>query len=257
MSSKKKNSNSKLLEWILVISALIMGILIVVLVYRNKHSGLVEAGDPENRTLSGAYPMPVEIIENDRNVYFGYTEIPDMIFNKMKDVSYKADTPVAREDLRYLNILYWGTDHTAHKGELIVHKDIADKVSEAFFKLYRASYVIESVKLPDEFGGNDEVSMAKNNTSAFNARQVTNGEAWSLHAYGLAIDINPFYNPHIDEDGNILPLGAEQYADREKNFTMKISTLDYAYQVFTSLGFTWGGDWVGMKDYQHFEYVME
>ena len=248
---------TKFLEILLVISALIMGVLIVMLVYRGRQKGLIEAGELEERTLAGAYPMPSEIIESDRNVYFAYTEIPDMIFEKMNQVSYVEGAPVAREDLRYLSILYWGMDKTAHKGELIVHKDIADKVSLAFFKLYRASYTIESVRLVDEFGGNDEVSMAKNNTSAFNARQVVGGNGWSMHAYGLAIDINPFYNPYVDEEGNVLPLGAEQYADREQAFVMKITTSDYAYQVFTSLGFSWGGDWTGVKDYQHFEYVLE
>lgn len=234
-----------------------MGVLIVVLVYQGRQRRLIDSSKLENRTIAGAYPLPAEIIENDKNVYFAYTEIPNMIYNRMEGVSLGEDCPVNRDDLRYLTLLYLGIDGEPHKGEMIVHKDIAQKVSDAFYKLYRASYQIERVQLVDDFGANDEVSMGKNNSSCFNGRKIAGTEAWSNHAYGLAIDINPFYNPYVGEDGTILPVGAEEYVDREKSFSMKISQRDFAYEVFTSLGFTWGGDWNGIKDYQHFEYSLD
>lgn len=253
MNKKKKG---RFLEILLVVSALFLGMLIIILVYRGRTETIISGPDSRNtedRSLAGSYPLPSEIIESDIRTYFAYTEIPDIIFNRIKGVSFTDDAPVAREDLRYMTVLYWGTDKTAHKGELIVNKDIAEDVAKIFYELYRASYPIESIKLIDEYGGSDEVSMAKNNTSCFNARKVAGSDAWSLHAYGLAIDINPLYNPYVGADGTILPVTATQYADRNNSFVMKIDEQDYAYKMFIKHGFTWGGSWDKVKDYQHFE----
>lgn len=250
-----KKKKERFLEILLVISALFLGVLVVILVYRGRTETIISPEKPSSgdRNISGSYPLPSEIIDSDIRTYFAYTEIPDIIFNRMKGVSFGEDSPVAREDLRYMTVLYWGTDGTAHKGELIVNKAIAQDTAEIFFELYRASYPIESIKLIDEYGGSDEVSMAKNNTSCFNARKMTGSDTWSLHAYGLAIDLNPLYNPYVGADGTILPVTATQYADRNNSFVMKIDEQDYAYRTFVKHGFIWGGSWNGVKDYQHFE----
>lgn len=244
-----------MLEIIFVISALFLGALIVLLVYRGRTETIIsgQGGSEEDRSIAGGYPMPSELVDSDITTYFAYTEIPDIIFNRINGVSFTEDCPVAREDLRYMTVLYWGTDKSAHKGELIVNKAIAEDVAQVFFRLYKASYQIESVKLIDEYGGSDEVSMAKNNTSCFNARRMTGSDGWSMHAYGLAIDINPLYNPYVGSDGTVLPVMSEQYADRENSFLMKIDEQDFAYRMFAEHGFTWGGSWNSVKDYQHFE----
>lgn len=252
--NKKKNKNIKIQSVLLVVSACILGALIVFLVYKNKKETIVSG---EDRTLSGAYPLPAELIDKDKSVFFAYTEIPEFVFKKMNGVSYSDACPVPREDLRYLSVLYWGFDNKAHKGNLIVNRSMADAAVNVFFELYRASYPIESIALVDEFGGNDEVSMAKNNTSCFNCRAATgNGDAWSKHAYGLAIDINPLYNPYIGEDGKVLPVIAKSqgYDNRDKTFPYKIDENDFAYKIFTKYGFSWGGNWENIKDFQHFEY---
>ena len=79
----------------------------------------------------------------------------------------------------------------------------------------------------------------------------------SKHAYGLAVDINPFYNPYVryNEDGSlhIDPAGSEPYADRTAAFPYKIDENDLCLKLFKEHGFTWGGDWNSMKDYQHFQ----
>ena len=73
----------------------------------------------------------------------------------------------------------------------------------------------------------------------------------------IARDINPLYNPSItyDKKGNaeIAPVNASDYADRTASFPYKIDDQDLAYKTFTSHGFTWGGNWNSLKDYQHFE----
>ncbi len=252
MSSKKPRKRY-ISEIILVVSALLLGVLIVILVWKSKTTQIIE---PE-RVIQGNFPSPAELVEEDKLTYFAYMDIPDMIFKKMDGVTFNEDCPVTREDLCYMKVLYWGTDKQAHQGELIVNKAIASDLADIFYKLYKASYPIGSIQLIENYGGNDEVSMSNNNTSCFNGRKVAGSDVWSKHAYGLAIDINPLYNPYVGADGIILPISGEAYANREDSFLYKIDENDYAYKLFTSYGFTWGGDWTNNKDYQHFEKIIE
>ena len=109
----------------------------------------------------------------------------------------------------------------------------------------------------DEYGGDDDASMAANNTSCFNYRVIAGSTTLSYHAQGLAIDINPRYNPYVtfaaDGSAQISPENGVPYADREMFFPMKIDRNDLCYQLFTAHGFEWGGDWDTPLDYQHFE----
>jgi hypothetical protein len=130
---------------------------------------------------------------------------------------------------------------------------------EIFYELYLNEYQIESIRLIEEYGGDDTLSMEHNNTSCFNYRAVEGTSSLSKHATGCAIDINPFYNPYIvfDKTGNgsdyISPEGSEIYVDRSQNFPYKIDENDLCYKLFKEHGFTWGGDWNSCKDYQHFQ----
>lgn len=249
MKTSNKTKRKIWPEVLLIISALILGTLVVLLVYRAKTRPSTE---DETRTITGSFPLPSELVEADKPVYFPVMQIPDMVFEKMQGVSFREDCPVTRDELRYIKLLHWGTDGKPHQGEIIVNEQIADDVQDIFFKLYKASYPIESVQLVDVYGGNDEISMTKNNTSGFNARKMTDGESWSKHAHGMAIDLNPKYNPYVNGE-LILPVDSVEYADRTKSFRMKIDGTDYAYKLFTSYGFTWGGNWTNLQDYQHFE----
>ena len=113
----------------------------------------------------------------------------------------------------------------------------------------------------DEYDGDDLASMEDNNTSCFNYRPVEGTSSLSKHALGLAIDINPFYNPYItyNKDGSekVSPANASAYADRTSSFPYKIDENDLCYQLFKEHGFTWGGHWNSCKDYQHFQNVVE
>ena len=99
--------------------------------------------------------------------------------------------------------------------------------------------------------------MTDNNTSCFNYRVVDGTKSLSRHALGLAIDINPLYNPYIryDKKGGqtVSPVEGEAYADRTVSFPYKIDPDDLCYRLFTEHGFTWGGNWNSSKDYQHFQ----
>lgn len=191
---------------------------------------------------------------------FSCSWITDGIKERISGLSYKEDCSVAYEELRYISVLHVNFNGEAQHGELICHKSIAQDVLEIFYELYKAGYQIDKMRLIDEYGADDDLSCADNNTSCFNYRMIGNTTTLSKHALGLAIDVNPFYNPYVTYPNGairITPPGSESYADRSRNFPHKIDEHDLCYQLFTAHGFTWGGHWQSLKDYQHFEKDMK
>ncbi len=194
---------------------------------------------------------------------FYYEPLTDAVKQRITGISYpESGCTVPYEDLQYVGLLYRDFNGEEQTGELICNKAIAQDMVEIFYELYRNDYQIERVRLIDEYDGDDTASMADNNTSCFNYRVVDGTTNLSKHAYGLAIDINPFYNPYVvfhkGGTGNtyISPAGSEIYADRSQAFPYKIDENDLCYRLFTEHGFTWGGNWNSSKDYQHFQKVL-
>lgn len=193
-------------------------------------------------------------IQND--TFFIAREIDDLLYERINGRSFHPNPDINISDLSYIRLLHYGFDRRVHQGEIVCNKHISDRVIGVFDALYRKRYQIESIRLIDDFGGSDDDSMRANNTSAFNYRPITYGTRLSRHALGIAIDINPLYNPYVktvNGETIILPEDALQYADRARRFPHKITHKDTAFQVFKSFGFSWGGDWESLKDYQHFE----
>lgn len=197
----------------------------------------------------------------DRKGFF-IREISDDLYDRMRGGNtYKEDCIVPREDLRYLIVLHKDKDGNIHQGEMVVHKLIAEDVLEIFEKLYDAGYPIERMVLPDNYLADDETMMRDNNSSSFNFRFISHTDILSKHGLGMAVDINPLYNPYHkfveNDDGSktevIEPATGEPYLDRSKAFVYKIEKGDLCFKLFTEKGFEWGGDWTGQKDYQHFE----
>ena len=164
--------------------------------------------------------------------------------------SWRAGCPVPLADLRYLTLTYRGFDGADHGGELIVAASVADEVVATFRQLYEDGYPIASMRLVDDFGGDDDTSMTANNTSAFNCRPVTGGGGFSEHSYGTAIDVNPVQNPYLS-GSTVLPAAGRQYVDRP-DAPGVIHDGDEVVTAFATHGFSWGGDWTGPIDYQHF-----
>ncbi len=214
------------------------------------------AAGPEPETspagTAGSQPEAEDVTRS-----FYYEPLPDQVIKKITGVSYEENENISLEDLRYMHILHYNFDAEVTEGELICNKAIADDLLEIFYELYLSEYKIEKVRLIDEYGGDDTASMEDNNTSCFNYRVVDGTTSLSKHAYGLAIDINPFYNPYVvfqpDGDTYISPKGSEDYADRSTEFPYKINDEDLCYKLFMEHGFVWGGNWNSCKDYQHFQ----
>lgn len=168
----------------------------------------------------------------------------------------KGNLGISYEELRYVHVLHYNFEGMTTDGELICNVNIAADLLDIFYELYRNEYQIEKIRLIDEYNGDDTASMEDNNTSCFNYRVVDGTKSLSKHALGLALDINPLYNPYVTYPDGVLcisPKGSEAYADRDGAFPYKIDETDLCYKLFTEHGFTWGGNWNSLKDYQHFQ----
>ena len=190
--------------------------------------------------------------------YFCAEEIRpgDAVYDRINGCSYRENPNIDLSQLRYLTLLHIGFDGKTHVGEMIVNEEIAEDVLEIFRKLYEAGYPIERMRLIDDYGADDNASMADNNSSAFNYRYIASSTKLSNHSWGRAIDINPLYNPYIYTAGGVLhvdPEGSKAYADRSGDSPYMIDHEDLCCRLFLEHGFTWGGNWKGRKDYQHFE----
>lgn len=196
----------------------------------------------------------LEVIGPD-NLFYS-TEISQEIQKRIVGISYQENDNIALSDLRYIRVLYNGFDGETHIGELIVNQKIESDILEIMKELYENQYPIEKMVLIDEYGAEDEDSMADNNTSAFNYRSINGSTKLSKHSMGLAIDINPRYNPcvrTINGELSVEPANGTAYTDRTQEFPNKITENDLCYRLFKEHGFTWGGSWKSLKDYQHFE----
>ncbi len=195
--------------------------------------------------------------ENLVNRLFFAAGIQDEIFTRIHGCSYVENENIGISELSYLKLLYVGFDGNTYVGEMIVNQKIEAEVLSIFKKLYENHYPIEKMVLIDEYQADDEASMQDNNTSAFNYRTIAGSTKLSNHSYGMAIDLNPKYNPYVkvNSDGTVFcqPKTGMEYADRSQEFDYKIDENDLAYQLFTDAGFTWGGNFQSVKDYQHFE----
>lgn len=159
-----------------------------------------------------------------------------------------AQVEAVDKDIVTLQIPHYDKDGKPTTGTLECNKSIAKDLQEIFAELYKAKYRIERMRPASEYGGDDDKMMEANNTSCYNYRVMTGSKnKLSKHALGLAIDINPLYNPYVK--GNIVkPAAGRKYA---KNPQIKKG--DLIYRLFKQHGFRWGGEWRTLKDYQHFE----
>jgi D-alanyl-D-alanine carboxypeptidase len=165
--------------------------------------------------------------------------------------SWRRGCPVPRRKLRLIRATHWDFQRDVEWGRVIVHKQEAGEMSRALRELFRARFPIRRMELIDRYGADDHRSMNADNTSAFNCRFVAGTNRWSEHAYGRAIDVNPIENPYVS-GSHVSPPAGRPYADRSRNAKGMIHHGDKAFDAFRGVGWKWGGDWPGTKDYQHF-----
>jgi len=159
--------------------------------------------------------------------------------------------PVRLADLRYVTVSFRGFDGRPHTGELVVHRRAADQIVSVFARLYRAAFPIEEMRLVTTADLTAHPTGDGNNTAAFVCRAARNQRRWSAHAYGLAVDVNPFQNPYRRGD-LVLPELASSYLDRGRVRPGMIRPGDVVTSAFAGIGWTWGGTWRSPTDLMHF-----
>jgi len=184
--------------------------------------------------------------------------IDDALWSKMQGKSYKDNPHIRRDDLRHVRVLHWDYDRQIHLGEMVCNKQIADRLVAILRALYEHRYPIQRMVLTDVYDADDERQMRDNNSSCFCYRAISGAAKLSKHARGLAVDLNPLYNPYYKDraDGTryVQPATGRKYCDRSRSFPYKIVRGDLCHRLFTEAGFKWGGDWKSCKDFQHFEF---
>lgn len=247
----------KIIQKIPTISKLFILVLLLLTLSACELLDISVVGDKDNGNESLSAPYGEDAQEASSlatKEVFTKSEIPEEIKEHMWNVTISEKSVVTYEDLSYLTVSFYGYDDASHIGHLIVDATIADEVLSIFRELYNYKFPIEKMKLPWEYGGSDELSMQDNNTSAFNDRPIEGSGSLSYHQLGRAIDINPLVNPYIRfADGEVLPTTAHQYLDRTKEVKGMIYEGSICVKVFEKYGWTWGGNWNSVKDYQHFE----
>jgi hypothetical protein len=179
--------------------------------------------------------------------------VPAPLLDKIRHTTWHPGCPVAPEELRQLTLSYRDFQNQPRIGILLVHHDLADEVVRLFRDFYSLGFPIEQMVPIEEYKGNDDASMAANNTSAFNCRDATGKPGvYSNHSWGRAIDINPLTNPYVKGD-QVLPPEGRKYLDRAKVFKGSILKDGFVVREFEKNGWTWGGRWPDRQDYQHFE----
>ena len=165
--------------------------------------------------------------------------------------TWAPECPVAATDLRYVTVAFHGFDGRPHTGELLLNVEVAAKVATAFRDLWNAGFPIERMRITSRAELDAPATGDGNTTSAFVCRPARGLTRWSAHAYGLAVDVDPFQNPYRS-GARVLPELASAYLDRATVRPGMILAGDAVVAAFGRIGFTWGGSWRSPVDLQHF-----
>lgn len=165
--------------------------------------------------------------------------------------TWSARCPVTTAELRYLTMSFWGFDGRVHTGEMIVNTRYANKITAVFGTLFAARFPIEEMRVTAPAELDAKPTGDGNNTTAFVCRPAVGQTRWSAHAYGLAVDVDPFNNPYTKGD-LVLPELASSYVDRRKVRPGMVFRGDKVVTAFAQIGWSWGGNWTTPVDRQHF-----
>jgi len=164
---------------------------------------------------------------------------------------WKPACPVPLARLHKCQLSYVDFDGVKHDdGIMVVLDTVSEQVIAIFRELLAQKFPIHSIMPIDVFNGDDEASMAANNSSSFNFREIAGTSKLSMHSYGLAIDVNPLQNPYIT-GGVTYPDAGKAYLDRGN---IRPGMVEPIVPIFAKHGFdVWGGDWETPKDWHHFQ----
>jgi hypothetical protein len=218
-------------------------------------SGVVAVAPSPQATGSGDVAVPSE---PGRTRFAGriVAPLPEAVRRAMRGRTWEPGCPVPLEDLALLRFNHVGFDGEVKRGPMVVHVSVAEDVLGVFRTLFRTGFPIRHVALSKEFHPNADPDTRRSVTASFNCRPIVTpagpGDRFSMHAYGLAVDVNPLQNPYVAEDGFTRNRYARPYRDRSQDLPGMIHEGDVVVRAFAAIGWEWGGRWSSGRDYMHF-----
>lgn len=220
----------------------------------------VPPGDPVRLPKGAPSPrrtLPPQARATGTGAHPVVSRIPTKVWNHMTGISWRSGCPVGRDGLRLVRVNYWDFKGYPRRGEIVVASSAAAATGAAFAEMYQRKLPIRAMYRVDRFGwgarsrgGDDYASMAADNTSAFNCRDVTGRPGVrSPHSYGRSIDINPWENPYRSARGVVpnswwVGHSHPRVAWRSRSHAM--------VALMARHGFRWT---YGLSDIHHFDYV--
>lgn len=203
---------------------------------RSQHSQKSLQTD-SNATVALQQPVPVAVIPEP---------IIDACYTFEEAI---ADSSAPESIIRQLELFevdYLSTDGKIHRGQILTNKKIANDLKELFQLMLEQEFVIERVIPVVKSGWNDSLSMADNNSYSFCYRNIS----YSRHARGMAIDINPRFNPVRWKRGERPNQPEGAVSDTTVNGTFYPG--HPMVEAFTKRGFIWGHRFPKFCDDHHF-----
>jgi hypothetical protein len=178
--------------------------------------------------------------------------------SELKRDAWHPGCPVALSGLRMLTVTYRGFDRHSHTGNLVVNRSAAAPLARVFRRLYELRFPIRHMGFADSYGPARSRPADGDVSGSFECRQAVpspcvggNGTGtWSMHAYGLAVDLNPVENPYVG-CGQSRDPKTRAYLNRSRHRRGMVTRA--VIGAFRSIEWGWGGSWAGStKDYMHF-----
>jgi hypothetical protein len=166
--------------------------------------------------------------------------------------------PTPMSHLRVLSVSVHNWHGRTRTGQLIVNQAAVAPLTTVFHRLYAIDFPIRHMQIADFYGPRRQRPADGDVTESFECRQAaaspcTGGSgtgSWSMHAYGLAVDLDPHENPYVGCGQSRDPT-LRRYRARTRHYKGMVG--GRAIRAFASVGWGWGGSWAGnTKDYMHF-----
>ena len=225
-----------------VLSAYLLFLVILISCTGNKNDF-----NRENETSQEVYTQTDSI--------FSYSQIINQLPDTIIDANYTFEQAIEGSaapqeiinQLVLFDVIYISTDGYIHKGQILSNKLISEEIKEMFSYMLNEGFVIEKAIPIVRYGWNDSLSMAHNNSYSFCYRDIS----FSKHATGMAIDINPKFNP--------LRYKLENRPNKPLNAVLDTTVNGTLYpghpvvNEFRRKGFRWGHTFTRYYDDHHFE----
>lgn len=151
------------------------------------------------------------------------------------------------DNLVLIDVKYYSTDNKLHQGQLLIAKSVREDVEAIFQIILAEKFPVEKCIPIVKYNWSDNASMEDNNSSSFCYRKVAGSKNLSRHAMGMAVDINPRFNPVVHTN-RLSPKNGKYDTKRPGTITANSSIT----KEFIKRGWKWGGTFRKYKDYHHF-----